>query len=213
MPKPLIDRSKYDHPEHFDDDIREYKTSKRYVPTPLENSLFELSGHRCTICKAPWMEIHHINELSEGGNTEYSNLIVLCPNCHTRVHSEDVPSKSELKHYKLKQEIAYELPILANLQQEDWKLIKEIGGLEPDEQVIFSSLVHENIKASSQEEAERILRKKTNHLYLQEAGIVEVSVDNTITLADTKNVSVRLRIKLTPKGLKWIRYLKNSNRI
>ena len=86
MTQPLLDRNSYDHPEHFDDDIRTYRTSERYVPTPLEHHLFELASHRCTICHAPWLEIHHIDELSEDGKTEYDNLIVLCPNCHTRVH-------------------------------------------------------------------------------------------------------------------------------
>ena len=84
MGKPLIDRTLYDHPEHFDDLIREYISSNRYIPTPLEDLLFEQCGHRCTICNAPLCEIHHIEFLEEGGITEYDNLIVLCPNCHTR---------------------------------------------------------------------------------------------------------------------------------
>lgn len=117
MNRPLLDRSTYDHPEHFDDEIRAYRTSARYIPTPLESLLFEMSAHRCTICLAPRVEIHHIDELAEGGQTTYENLIVLCPNCHTRVHIEGVPSKAELKHYKLKQEIAYQLPILSHLLQ------------------------------------------------------------------------------------------------
>ena len=74
--KPLLDRSAYDHPEHFDDEVRAFRTSERYVPTPLEALLFELAGHRCTICAAPWLEIHHIDELGDGGKTEYQNLVV-----------------------------------------------------------------------------------------------------------------------------------------
>lgn len=83
MTRPLIDRQSLDHPEHFDDEIREYKSNARYKPTALEQLLFEMAGHRCTICDAPWLEINHITELAEGGKTEYDNLIVLCPNCHT----------------------------------------------------------------------------------------------------------------------------------
>jgi len=70
MGKPLIDRSSYDHPEHFDDVIREYRTSERYLPTPLEHLLYEMAGHRCTICSAPWLEVHHIEELADDGATE-----------------------------------------------------------------------------------------------------------------------------------------------
>ena len=141
----LIERSVFDHPEHYDDVIREYRTSRRYVPTPLENLLYELAGHRCTICNAPWMEIHHINELGEGGETTYDNLIVLCPNCHTRVHAQGVPSRDELRHYKMKQEVAYELPILSRLGESERALIAEALALDAAELVLLEKRFWEEI--------------------------------------------------------------------
>lgn len=153
MGKPLVDRTNYDHPEHFDDTIREYRTSKRYIPTPLESLLFELAGHRCTICHAPWLEIHHIKELEHGGETVFENLIVLCPNCHTRVHAQGIPSPEELRHYKLKQEIAYELPIINRLTDDEKALIREVASLPPEKQIIFSKLDQEDIPAKDQAEA------------------------------------------------------------
>lgn len=34
------------------------------------------------------LDIHHTLPLSEGGNNELSNLKLLCPNCHRRMHDE-----------------------------------------------------------------------------------------------------------------------------
>lgn len=213
MAKGIIERNDYDHPEHFDDLIREYRTSKRYIPTPLEDLLYQLSGHRCTICHAPWLEIHHIDELSEGGRTEYDNLIVLCPNCHTRVHAENVPNKRELRLYKTKQEIAYELPILARISQPEWCFIRFIAQKPPEDRIVYSRRIHEEVKASDPDEAIEIARKSAGYLYLQETGIVSVELEHTITLAVGQCVSVTLQIRLTPKGIKWIRYLSEAGRI
>lgn len=213
MAKGLIERSEYDHPEHFDDLIREYKTSKRYIPTPLEDLLYQLAGHRCTICSAPWLEIHHIDELSEGGRTEYDNLIVLCPNCHTRVHSENIPSKRELRLYKRKQEIASELPILARISKPEWDFIRFISQKSPEDQVVYSQRMHEDIEASDQDTAIEVVKKAVGYLYLQETGIVSVALEHAVTRVDGQTVSVALRISLTPKGIKWIRYLSESSRI
>ena len=33
----------------------------------------------------PYLEVHHIKELSKGGSDSPINVIALCPNCHTRV--------------------------------------------------------------------------------------------------------------------------------
>ena len=211
MTKPLIDRSKYDHPEHFDDDIREYRTSERYIPTPLEHLLFELSGHRCTICHAPWLEIHHIKELADGGETTYENMIVLCPNCHTRVHSEGVPSAQELLQYKRKQEIAYELPVIAKLSKPDRALIRELTELPSEELVLFARRHAYHIDGDDQEAAVVEARKLVGHLYLDECGILHTQRDLSVTLDG--QVMVALVLSLTSKGIKWVRYLQESGRI
>lgn len=213
MSKSLLDRRAYDHPEHFDDDIREYRTSKRYIPTPLENSLFDLAGHRCTICHAPWLEIHHITELAEGGSTEYDNLIVLCPNCHTRVHTEGVPSKDELRHYKLKQEIAYELPILSRLSAAEKIFLSELSTMDDRKRLTFSKRMHDKIEAENQDSAIALYRESIGYSYLQEAGIVSIDLEHVLTLAEGKKVAVAMRMRLTSKGLKWIRYLIESGRV
>ncbi len=34
----------------------------------------------------PFLEVHHINYLSKGGEDEIDNVVALCPNCHRRIH-------------------------------------------------------------------------------------------------------------------------------
>lgn len=209
----MLNRNQLDHPEHFDDEIREYRESSRHVPTALERLLYELAGHRCTICTAPWMEIHHIDELSEGGNTEFDNLIVLCPNCHTRVHREQIPTKAELRNYKLKQEISYELPVLSRLTTTEKELITEVALLETQEQVAFSKRHGKTIKDSTGELAVRKFRQEVGFVHLQESGMVTVEQDLCIGHSDGESYSVALNVRFTGKGVKWVRYLKATERL
>lgn len=39
--------------------------------------------HRCVVCDAFAVEIHHIVPFSENRVHEYHNLVALCPNCHS----------------------------------------------------------------------------------------------------------------------------------
>jgi hypothetical protein len=213
MTKPLLSRSEYGPPEHFDDKIRAYQSEARNIPTPLENLLFELAGHSCSICRAPWLEVHHIEELGEGGRTEYANLIVLCPNCHTRVHATGVPSKQELMNYKSKQEIAYELPVLAKLTLEENAFVAELSAKTVEDQLIYSKRIHREVPATSQDEAVEKMRKDVGFLQLQESGMVAVDLETPVTLDSGMVVSVALRVRLTGKGVKWLRYLQDTGRV
>lgn len=213
MAKLKLDRRQLDHPEHFDDEIREFKHSGRYVPTDLERLLFELAGHRCTICRAPWMEVHHIDEISEGGATSFDNLIVLCPNCHTRVHHEGVPTKTELRHYKLKQEIAYELPVLSRLTAPEKELIAQVASLPQADQIAFSKSFWSDVEAISQEEAVLRFRREIGLFHLQESGMLIVEQDCCVTRVEGDKVSVTLIARFTGKGVKWIRYLRETGRL
>lgn len=181
MSKSLIDAfADYDHPEHFDDIIREYRTSERYVPSKIEDMLCELSGHKCTICGAPWIELHHILPLEKGGKTEYENLIVLCPNCHTRVHKENIPNQTQLRHYKLKQEIAYELPVINKLSQNELNFLVEILYKSEEEQAIFSKNFYFIIQTPDHELATQQARKELCFLYLEISGVILSSVSHAI---------------------------------
>jgi len=207
MTRPLIDRENLDHPEHFDDEIREYKSVARYRPTALEQMLFEMSGHRCTICSAPWLEIHHIIELANGGKTEYDNLIVLCPNCHTRVHAEGVPCKEELRHYKLKQEIAFELPVLSRLSKDERRLLNELASMESN------ALVTHLIGYISPRIAEANQKAQPDYTYLMECGILLFDSGTVMLDGDGKEHQVSGGLTMSYKGIRWIKYLAKTNRL
>ena len=36
----------------------------------------------------PTEEVHHIRPVSQGGGSEFSNLMSLCQSCHTKIHLE-----------------------------------------------------------------------------------------------------------------------------
>jgi len=40
------------------------------------------------------LDLHHIDEVSEGGGNEVANLIPLCPNCHALYHRQSIPRES-----------------------------------------------------------------------------------------------------------------------
>lgn len=207
-----IKSKKYDHPEHFRDQICEYCTSERSIPAQLEDMLLEQAGHRCTICREPSYEIHHIEEIGNGGSTEYENLIVLCPNCHTRVHREGIPSKKQLHHYKLKEEASYGLPILGKLTVEENEFIQEVAILSPEEAVGFIKRHHDTIMVDDHEIAKRTLRKQIGLLYLEEEGIIRSEYESSFERADG-GIFAALNIRITDKGIRWLKYLIKTERI
>lgn len=207
-------RGDYDHPEHHRDKIEEYTADSRHIPTPLGDLLLEQAGHRCTICKEPYFDLHHINPIENGGMTEYDNLIVLCPNCHRRVHKENIPNPQQLRHYKLKLEIAYELPIIGRLSNEEKILIKYLSQHhDSNELVLFKRRYHKNILNSDHGAASRIFRIEVGYLNLEKEGIISAEYGNSIGLADETTISVEIFIRITSKGIKWIEYLNKSNKL
>lgn len=43
----------------------------------------------------PFLEVHHIHYLSEGGKDDIENVVALCPNCHRRIHYLQIPEEEE----------------------------------------------------------------------------------------------------------------------
>ena len=207
MTAPLIDPRELDHPDHFDDAIRSFRSSDRYIPSALAQQLYEMAGHRCTICEAPWLEVHHIDELRDGGKTEYVNLIVLCPNCHTRVHQEGVPTKTELRHYKLKQEVAYKLPVLGRLSQDEKQLLKVLGEL-PTEQRPTHLITYVNPSL-----AVKNGNTQPDYLYLLSRGILVFHPGTLVLNSSGTEFQVGGGIALSSEGLRWIDYLCTTSRL
>lgn len=48
----------------------------------------------------PFLEVHHIKELANGGSDSLDNVIALCPNCHRKIHilhdEEDIEFLTDL---------------------------------------------------------------------------------------------------------------------
>jgi 5-methylcytosine-specific restriction endonuclease McrA len=63
---------------------------------------------KCQLCKKeapfkdtlgdPFLEVHHIVWLSEGGKDTLSNTVALCPNCHRKVHVLRLKADIEVLH-------------------------------------------------------------------------------------------------------------------
>lgn len=52
----------------------------------------------------PFLEVHHVRRLADGGSDTVSNAVALCPNCHRRLHfSEDAHAYRESLFGKVKE--------------------------------------------------------------------------------------------------------------
>lgn len=64
---------------------------RRPLGPELRQDMLERAKHACEMCKwsgdAP-LHVHHIVPVSSGGDNDPGNLVVLCPNCHSTVHSK-----------------------------------------------------------------------------------------------------------------------------
>jgi hypothetical protein len=74
------------------------------IPAALERDLMIEAGYRCAVCKTPEpLEIDHIEEWSVVKEHEFHNMIVLCPNCHSRKKNTSDPrhiNRASLKRIK-----------------------------------------------------------------------------------------------------------------
>ncbi|UKB80963.1 HNH endonuclease [Chryseobacterium sp. MEBOG07] len=69
----------------------------RHIPKPISDKVFQMHFFECAWCCEKLTERHHIEEYSKGGKHEVDNLILLCPNCHTQVHKNEISESDLLK--------------------------------------------------------------------------------------------------------------------
>lgn len=86
-------------------------SSAAYIRDPSVKAwvLQQAKGH-CEFCECPapflkedgqpYLEVHHVTPLSEGGSDRTTNAVVLCPNCHRRMHHSQ--NKLELRDEAVK---------------------------------------------------------------------------------------------------------------
>ncbi|MDE0157184.1 MAG: HNH endonuclease [Gammaproteobacteria bacterium] len=84
------------------------QTITQYARSPLVRAwVLERAGDTCELCShkapfvkedgTPFLEIHHITQLSQGGPDTLENTVALCPNCHRDLHYGRDRKKKERK--------------------------------------------------------------------------------------------------------------------
>ena len=67
-------------------------SGRDHIPNELQRTLMLEVGYRCPLCKATEpLEIEHIEEWAQVQKHEFSNMIVLCANCHRRKKNSSDP--------------------------------------------------------------------------------------------------------------------------
>jgi HNH endonuclease len=70
---------------------------RKTLPTDTKTLVLHECGYRCAnpACRMVLtLEIHHLEQVADGGSNDPSNLLPLCPNCHTLHHTHVIPLSS-----------------------------------------------------------------------------------------------------------------------
>jgi HNH endonuclease len=80
-------------------------TKRKRLTLAQKHELLMEAGYHCGNPRCPVilavhiLEDHHIIHVSEGGGNELSNLLALCPTCHTLYHHKEI-SREAIRHWK-----------------------------------------------------------------------------------------------------------------
>ena len=110
------------------------------IPQETVDRMMVKCGRRCCICRRfrpTLLQVHHIEERSQGGSDDEDNLIVSCLTCHVDVHSQ-VPFTRRFT--------------VAELKGHREALIKLVAAetLSPDENYVESAIVARAVAAAPQ---------------------------------------------------------------
>lgn len=94
-------------------------TSKRFIRSPevvayvrcIAAGICELCAHSAPFQdakKKPYLEVHHVRRLIDGGSDRVSNAVALCPNCHRRCHFSQDASLVASKLYSKVNRLVFE---------------------------------------------------------------------------------------------------------
>lgn len=76
--------------------------TRRTIPTSVRDEVLREAGYKCAnpVCRhILTLNLHHIVWVREGGGNEATNLIALCPNCHS-LHTSGHISDAAIRHWK-----------------------------------------------------------------------------------------------------------------
>lgn len=71
--------------------------SRKAIPQAIRIAVLTEAGYRCGVptCRTIIaIDLHHIEEVHEGGGNDAGNLIALCPNCHGLYHRGTIKRES-----------------------------------------------------------------------------------------------------------------------
>lgn len=74
--------------------------NRKKIPERIKKKLRQQADNQCPICGENdefTFEYHHIKPHSEGGEPEEENLILLCRNCHAKVHHGKISQREILE--------------------------------------------------------------------------------------------------------------------
>lgn len=68
----------------------------------VKSAVLSRDNYTCQICgvKQAKLEVHHIRSRSEGGSNRMDNLVVLCKDCHAKVHTGELDFTKKVKSFK-----------------------------------------------------------------------------------------------------------------
>ncbi len=67
------------------------------VSDPVAHQVLIEAGYRCAnpVCRQViTIDVHHLEQVKDGGGNKLDNLLALCPNCHALVHREKIPGRA-----------------------------------------------------------------------------------------------------------------------
>lgn len=76
--------------------------TRKALPVDTKALVLHECGYKCAnpACRMVLtLEIHHLEQVAEGGSNEASNLLALCPNCHT-LHHNGIISVASIRAWK-----------------------------------------------------------------------------------------------------------------
>lgn len=73
---------------------KESSKKRKSLTLQVKTEVLTESGYRCAIptCRSILaIDLHHLDQVSEGGGDDVTNLIALCPTCHALHHRGTIP--------------------------------------------------------------------------------------------------------------------------
>ena len=159
---------------------------RRTIPTDARSLTLHECGYKCAnpACRMVLtLHIHHLEQISEGGSDDTTNLLALCPNCHSLHHSGVIPLTSlrAWKHVLLALNQAFDtrlVDLLLALRKLKTVIASGDGVLQCS-QGVASGLIEVVFRVGFDDYAIRLTEKGQRFIESWEAGNEEAAIGAT----------------------------------